>query len=225
MPRETAPVTQNKYGDDVHPAFGQAQVSRYSSTPGAVLFDSDIRHGHSVVLTISTASRKRDLSRDWIHEGRQITQIEMSEAQWASLVSSMGSSGVPVTIRSTETNYMVPGLPYDPRLAHSMKEVKEAADKTFGRIEAMMAAYDTLDSKATAKEKRQALADLRTAVAHARANISFTSQSLVEHAENVVQRSRADIEAMAMQAAEEMGLPTGTRLLEIDPAAEEEGTT
>lgn len=222
MPRETVPVTQNKYGDDIHPAFGQAQVSRYSNTPGAVLFDSDIRHGHTVVLSITKATRKRDLSRDWIHGGtREVAQIEMSEAQWASLVSSMGSSGVPVTIRSTETDHMVPGLPYDPRLAHSMQEVREAADRTFKGIQEAVAAYEALDPKAGVKERRAAFKAIQSATQHAQSNIAFTSKSLVEHAENVVQRSRADIEAMAIQAAEEMGLPTGTRLVEIDAATEE----
>jgi hypothetical protein len=217
MPRDIIPISQNKYGDDVHPAFGQIRVNRISSTPGSVLFDSDIRHGHSVIIEISTASRKRDLNRDWIHGGRELMEVEMSEAQWASFVSSMGSSGVPCTLRATEQVHMVPGLEYDPRLAHSMKEVKEAADKTFGRIQAAMAAFDALDSKATAKEKREAIDKIRSETRSAEANISFVAKSLTEHAENVVQRSRADIEAMAYHAAQEMGLPEGsTPVLELD---------
>jgi hypothetical protein len=222
VPRETVPVRKTDRGDDTHPAFGMVQVHRYSNTPGAILFDSDIRHGHTVALTIHRATRKRDLARDWIHSDlREIAQIEMSEAQWASLVSSMGSSGVPCTIRATETNPRVPELPYDPRLAHSMKEVHEAADKTFGKIEQAMQSFDALDPKATAKEKREALQRLRSTIFNATPNVAFTAKSLVEHAENVVQRSRADIEAMAIQAAEEMGLPTGTRLLELDAVEEE----
>ena len=209
MARDTEPVSKNQYGDDTHPAFAQIQVSRHSVTPGAVLFDSDLRHGHTVVLTVSSATRKRDLSRDWIHATREVVEIEMSEAQWASLVSSMGTSGVPATLRRVN-GHIVPGLTYDPRLAHSMNEVKTAASKTFSGIQAAIAAYEALDSKATAKEKREAFAKIQRATQHAAANIDFTTKSLTEHAENVVARSRADIEAMALQAAEQIGLPTGT---------------
>ena len=151
----------------------------------------------------------------------------MSEAQWASFVSSMGSSGVPCTLRQRiDVPGPLPILPYDPRLAHSMDEVKTAAARTFGRIEAAMAAYDALPKTATAKEKREAIDAIRNAMRHATTNVDFTSRSLVEHAENVVQRSRADIEAMAFQAAERLGLPTGTRLLELEaPTTTEESAS
>jgi hypothetical protein len=216
MPRETAPVTKNNHGDDVHPAFGQIQAHRYSSTPGSVLFDSDIRHGHTVGITISRATRKRDLNRDWIYGGKELINIEMSEAQWASFVSSMGSSGVPVTLRRTENEVRVPDLEYDPRLAHSIDEVKGAAQKTFEHVKAAIAAYDALDPKAGVREKRAAFDKIRNAVGNAEPNIAYVARSLSEHAENVVQRSRADIEAMALQAAQHMGLPEGTRLLELE---------
>lgn len=214
--RDTQPVSQNQYGDDVHPAFGMVQVNRHTVTPGAVLFDSDLRHGHTVVLSIMIASRKRDLNRDWIHSGREVVAVEMSEAQWASLVSSMGTSGVPATLRRIQGERM-PDLEYDPRLAHSMDEVKTAAARTFDKIQEAVKAYEALDSKATAKEKRAAFAKIQSATQYAAANIDFATKSLTEHAENVVQRSRADIEAMALQASEEMGLPqSGTRTLELE---------
>jgi len=214
--RPIEPVTVNERGDDTHPAFGMIGVHRHSVTPGAVLFDSDIKHGHTIVVTIETASRKRELNRDWIHGGKRLIEVEMSEAQWASFVSSMNTSGVPCTLRARESDQMLPELPYDPRLAHSMDEVKSAAERLFGKAKEAMAAYDALDSKATAKEKREALDRVRNALRNAEANMKFAAKSMTEHAENVVQRSRADIEAMAMHAAERFGLPEGTRLLEIE---------
>lgn len=222
MPRTVQAPTLDEYGAETHPAFGMIQVNRRSSHPGAVLFDSDIRHGHTVVVSVHTATRQRDLSRDWIHPRKELVEVEMSEAQWASFVSSMGTQGVPATLRVTEGEYMLPGLSYDPRLAHSMDEVKGAAEATFGQIEQAMAAYDALDSKATAKEKRLAIDKVRASVRNARSNVAYTARSLTEHAENVVQRSRADIEAMAVQAADRLGLPTGTRLMELDAAPDKE---
>lgn len=224
MPHTVQAPTLNEYDAETHPAFGMMRVSRHSVTPGAILFDSDIRHGHTVVVTIETATRDRDLHRDWIHGGNQLIEVEMSESQWAAFVSSMGTQGTPVTLRHTKEDGMLPDLPYDPRLAHSMDEVNTAATRTFGKIKDAMAAVDALDPKAPMKDKKATMRALKIAIAHAEGNLEFASKSLTEHAENVVQRSRADIEAMAMQAADRLGLPTGTRLLELEAASNEEET-
>lgn len=211
MTRDIESPTTNEYGDDVHPAFGMIGAARGSSTPGQVLFDSDIRHQHTVTIRISRGVRRRDLHRDWVHGGvNELLEVEMSEAQWASFVSTMNmGSGVPCTIRRTENDRQVPALPYDPRLAHTMDEVKGKATETFRAIKAAMDAYDALDPKASAKEKRAALDAIRDAVRNAEANVAFAAKSLTEHAENVVQRARADIEAMVTDKAAQLGLTPG----------------
>ena len=66
MPQEIVQPTADENGDEYHPAFGMAQVSRITSTPGQVLFDSDLRHSHWIEFRISEATRRRDLKRDWI---------------------------------------------------------------------------------------------------------------------------------------------------------------
>jgi hypothetical protein len=216
--RETLNPTTDQHGSERHPGFGQIQAVRGSNHPGAVLFDSDIKHQHTIRLTVTAATRDRDLNRDWIHStGAPLIEVEMSEAQWASFVSSMNTSGVPCTVRATETQRTVPAVPYDPRLAHSMAEVHDGTAKTFGPIQAAMVAYDALDPKAPAKDRREALAKIRNAVRNAEANLNYTARTLTEHAENVVQRARADIEAMVGTEAARLGLtgPESERLLEL----------
>lgn len=211
MTRRIERPTVDDRGADVHPAFGMIGASRGSSTPGQVLFDSDIRHGHTVTITLYRATRKRDLNHDWVHGGvKPLAEVEMSEAQWASFVSTMNvGSGVPCTIRKTETDWDIPGLPYDPRLAHSMDEVRTGAHRTFDRIQRAMAAYDALDPKCPAKERRAAIDEIRNATRHAQSSLDFAARALNEHAENVVQRARADIEAMVLDNAAKVGLAAG----------------
>lgn len=210
-PRDTTEPTVNERGDEEHPAFGQISAGRLSSTPGQALFDSDITHQHTVRITVQRATRKRDLNRDWIFgTGPDLIEVELSEAQWASFVSSMNTTGVPCTIRRTENDRNIPALPYDPRLAHSMNEVKDAATKTFGKIKEALAVYErALSEKAPAKERNDALRMLRATVANTEGNLAFAAQSLNEHAENVVQKARADIEAMIGAEAQRLGLTAG----------------
>jgi hypothetical protein len=209
------PPTTDEYGSEVHPAFGQIHASRLTvgggPNSGAVLFDSDIRHGHTVRIVVERATRKRENNHDWIHGGRMpLIEVEMSEAQWASFVSSMNTSGVPCTIRATETDHNVPGLDYAPRLAHSMGEVKDAAVRTFAKIREARDAYEqALADKAPAKERAEKLRALHYAIENSGANMHYAAKVLVEHTENVVQKARADIEAMVAAEATRLGLTPG----------------
>lgn len=134
----------------------------------------------------------------------------MSEAQWASFVSSMNTTGVPCTLRRTENDWRVPELPYQPRLAESMGEVKDAAVKAFGPIREAMAAYEkALEDKAPAKVRNAALRNLHFKIENSGGNMHFAAKMLVEHTENVVQKARADIEAMVLAEAMRLGLEAG----------------
>jgi hypothetical protein len=172
------------------------------SPPGAVLFDSDIRHQHVITVQVSEAHRKRDLNRDWIGGGKRIVEFTFSEAQWASFVSSMNSgSGVPATLgfRESMDEPRVPGMPYDPRLAHSMDEVRNAATKAQEDVRRAMDAY---------KEKKTAsnLKHLEAMIDNMPSNLRFAAESLSEHAESVVQRAKADIEAFVISKANQLGI-------------------
>lgn len=201
MPREITEPTLNEHGAQTHPSWAMIGASRVSTGPqGAVLFDSDIRHQHSVVVRISTASRKRDLNRDWLHPEREFVEVEMSEAQWASFVSSMNvGSGVPCTIRRRENDYAVPGAPFAPRLQESMDEVRDAAAHAAEKVAEAFAAYEAHKTAANRNT-------LKYAIENMPANITFAAKSLSEHAENVVQRARADIEAMVVTKAQQLGI-------------------
>lgn len=201
--RATEKPTTTEHGDEAHPAWGLIGASRVSSSPpGAALFDSDIQHQHYVVVRLSRATRKRDLGHDWQHGAEQLIEVAMSEAQWASFVSTMNvGQGVPCTIERVGREDM-PGVEYEPRLALSMGEVDNAAHKAMEEIQAAFDAYE--ESKTKANRDR-----LKYAIQNAPANMGFAAKTLSKHAENVVQRARADIEAMVVSKAEQLGIEPG----------------
>lgn len=185
--------------EENHPAFAVISAVR-TSGGAAVLFDSDIQHQHTITVTISRASRQRDLHRDWIHGEREhLIEVEMSEAQWASFVSSINTTGVPCTLRRTETNQNVPGLLYEPRLRESMDEVRGTARRMRDRLDAALREVEEKPTKANIRSLRNALDGIES-------NMTFAARSLEEHAENVVQKARNDIEAMVTHRAVALGL-------------------
>lgn len=218
MPKQyAAPVT----GDDGfarHPAFGMARVSRINATPGQVLFQSDLRHGEYIEITLSEAARRRDLKRDWLHPERVLVKFCLSLSQFASLVASVGTEGIPVTISYDHGDR--PGLLPESRLALTSTEVRAAADQAFQDIQAAEAAYEqALSEKAPAAVRSQLLRNLRSAIANAAPNVAYAAAQLAEHAENVVEKSRADIEAMVAASRDARAVTESDPLPAIQPPA------
>lgn len=214
MPKErTGPVT-GENGDEHHPAFGVISVHRISASPGEVVFQSDLRHPEYIRIDVHEATRKRDLSHDWVHPGRLVCEISMSMAQFASFVASGGTSGVPCTIEFTGGGEHGPGhrpgLNPAPRLQASLDEVRDAAGRVYAGVKEALKAYEEVlanGSRAPASARRAALSNLRSAIANAAPNMEFAAQSMDRHAEKVVEQSRTDIEAMMERTAERLGIP------------------
>ncbi len=199
MPRQYERPVTGSGGSEHHPAFGIARIGRIHATPGAVLFQSDVRHGEYIVITLSEAYRQRDHGHDRVQPGRVLAEFSMSLSQFASFVGGGGTEGVPVTIEYDHGGR--PGIAPESRLALTTSEVRSAADTAFRDIQAAEAAYEeVLSRKSPAAERRAALAALRAAIANAVPNVKYAADRLTEHAENVVEKSRADIEAMIASA-------------------------
>jgi hypothetical protein len=139
MPKQYEDYTTDANGDEHHPAFGVVSLHRTSANPGAVLFQSDVRHPEFMRIEVHEATRKRDLSHDWVHPGRVVCEISLSMAQFASFVAGTGlGGGIPCTIEWTGTGSQEPGdrpgLVPAPRLSMTHEEVRAAADKAFENI-------------------------------------------------------------------------------------------
>jgi len=200
--------TTNERGQEIHPAFARISAGRVShGGGGAVLFDSDVRHQHTVRITISTATRERSLNRDTIFHGKELIEVELSEAQWAGFVSSMNGSGVSTTLRWIKGQGSLPGLPFAPRMAIQLGEVKDAATRLFAKAREAMDRYEqAITDKAGAREIKDRRRVLRSALTNSVPNMTFAATSLTEYAEDVVQMARADIEAMVIAQAAKLGL-------------------
>lgn len=202
MARNVVEPTVEEDGGERHPAWVLIGASRVQSHPGTALFDSDLLHQHYVVVTLRRAERKRDLNHDYKYGREEIIEVAMSEAQWASFVSSMNTGdGVPATLLwdRTRDDPEVPGVPYEPRLQVSMDEVHAAAHRAWAEVQEAFEAVKAKPTKAN-------LWTLEIALRNTTPNIDFAAEKLSEHAENVVQRSRADIEAFVVSKARQLGI-------------------
>lgn len=221
--RETIEPTTDEKGIEHHPAFGKAVVSRRSST-GTTLFDSDLLHHEVVTLTISEASRKRELNTDWIHGGKELIEIQMSTTQWGALITSMNyGDGVPVTLTSLPDRPLVPGLPHAPRLQTSLDEIKNSVSNLVADLRTSVKDLEeTIEAKKGIRAVRESLGRVKGALRNAEANSVFTVTSLQEAAEHVVTSARAEIDALLTRHGAALGSATvATPALEAGEVLEE----
>lgn len=173
-----------------HPAFGQISAGRVSGhTP---LYASDFTHQHYMTVKISTSSLNRGLNRDWHFGEQEFIQVAMTEAQWATFVSSpnMGS-GVPCTIERREGK-MVPGLPSPAsRTEQFGSEVRERMAKSIAAAKASMAEIDEMGLPKGKAEKLKA--SFRRMVTDLESNLPFVASQFDEHMENTVEHAKQEV--------------------------------
>ena len=129
-------VTEDSHGSrdatrTTHPAFAQITASRVSGH--SILYGSDFDHNHYVTISISRSELCRNLSNDWYHSREELIEVALSEAQWATFVSSMNQgSGVACTLQHFNGK-MIPQLPETVnRKAQFNGDLKETLSITSG---------------------------------------------------------------------------------------------
>lgn len=187
-----------------HPAFGQITVSRIQGS--RALYGSDFEHHTYVRITIYKSELTRHLSRDWPHQREQLLSVDMSEAQWATFVSSFGSgSGVQCTLE----RLLGEGIPEFP-LRDEGQEFKVEQDK------ALQTALDNLkELKATIEANVQGLTKVKQAELLKNVNMSirklsdslpFIANSFSEHMEERSEKAKVEIHAYLGEAVKRAGL-------------------
>jgi hypothetical protein len=216
MPRpEPTEIRIDERGDENHESWLLIRANHVTGPLGAWLFDSEIPHQRYIVVTITRCSRKRDLNHDWLHNGKVLLEMSMSQAQWGAFVSSFGQgTGVPATLTYLLDEGHVPQAPAESRFDKSHAEVRESGAKAIDEIQQ---AYDRLKQEFETggkRSQREALRSLGFAIQNGPANMEFAAESLTEHVEQVVAKARADVEGMVLAAVEQ-----GTLTERVDPFA------
>lgn len=207
-----------KRGDEeveTHPAYAMIGASRVSGNTR--LFGSEFTHEQFVTISIHAAELHRNLSRDWHFARNEYIEVSLSEAQWASFVSSMNvGNGVPCTLNHLGC-VRVAGI------------AGQAKTKTLFRTEFMDTMNDSLealdklsslvsDCKLSGKAKAEILNSVRMAKQHIESNIPFVANQFSEHMEDTVEKVKIEVGAYIQAAISRTGIEAlkGKTLVTID---------
>jgi len=82
-----------------HESYGMIGASRISGT-NRNLYGSSINHSNTISLRIKKGEKERDLNRNWYFGKELLIEVEMSQTQFAEMITSINmGDGIPCTIR------------------------------------------------------------------------------------------------------------------------------
>jgi hypothetical protein len=188
-----------------HPAFGQVVITR--SSGNSELYGSDFIHHNTIRLEVRHSEQIREISHTWNFPKGTIVEFELSEAQWATLVSAIGmGSGVPCTIRYTEKDGQIPHLPrtdtrkmFDEELKTQLAKMSERIKTSITEVEANVAGLS--------KAKRDAILNsLHRLEQDVRSSLPYIARQFDAHMETTVEKSKTEIHAYMNNAMRNTGL-------------------
>lgn len=194
-----------------HPSYGVAEFSRISSSGNKPLFGSSIGHSQTIELRIHRAEQIRsDSSYDRYHPTEQLIVVEMSQTQFAELITNMNyGSGIPVTIRRLNGE-----RPEDPpvenkRQQHSdefkqrMVEFSQRLVKDSENLKTFLT-----KPKLSKEDKRVMKIMFEHLTTEIKNNIPFFERMFEEQMDKTVVEAKGEIEAFITNAVTQTGLET-----------------
>lgn len=185
-----------------HPSFAQVSASRRSGH--LALYGSDFVHNNHVVLSISTSELHRDLSRDWRFDREKLIEIALSEAQWATLVSSLNvGSGVPCTLQWHGER--IPALPMPSSRADQFgNEMQKDFAEAIESIDTLLASID--DMKVSKVKKDEIRRNAEVARSKLTSAAPFVASQFGEHMEEVVEAAKVEVHGYTQNLIARAGL-------------------
>ena len=192
-----------------HPAYGMANFTRVTGQTN--LFGVDYPQGHYMTLNICVGSVDRHYGEDWFTSEEEIIQIAMSEVQFARLIASPNTQGVPCTIMKRPEGKAVQVEPM-PTLETENKRVKEefaARGREMSKLldDAEKALSDMIrpENKPNKTKISDVLQEIRTIRRSLTSDMPFYIQQLQETVDRTTSSAKAEVEAYANHVMSELG--------------------
>lgn len=185
-----------------HPSFAQIKADRVSGN--STLYDSEFNHHNTIRVTVSSSEMVRTLSRNYHFEADDLITIEMSEAQWATFVSSLNvGSGVPCSLRRDHGE----GIPALSRPITQREKFKVEFDEKITNAIDRLGALESMitDAKLSAKAQKEMVDAINYVKRSFTSSMPFVAEKFAEHMETTVEKAKIEINAFTTQALIDAG--------------------
>ncbi len=182
-----------------HESFAMMGFTRVTSNVGATMHGSDLKHNTFIRMDLRHSSMRRGLNHNWYHGDKMIASVEMSQNQFAELITSMNlGDGIPVTLKHTERDGRMSNPEYTNVVEQHQREFKGKTDSIAKEGDELLKKMKTVFAKSgTIKkaEKEELLKTLAMVVQNIAANLPYVEDCFRESMDKVVTDAKGTIEA------------------------------
>lgn len=193
---EPEPKNDNR---ERHPSYGVIEISRGVNGGGRSLFGSSILHSNTISIRIREASLERSLCYDSIYGEGTLIEIELSQSQFADMITSMNmGGGTPCTFRWIRNKGNVADCPFKNKRKQFENELSENVDKANLIVEQLAQKISMLfeSKKALTKADKQAINSLLNQLINTTgSDRKFIYASFNEQMDATVKEAKGEIEA------------------------------
>jgi hypothetical protein len=192
-----------------HPSFGVIHAARQSNSHPKALFGSAVKGGNTIAITISTAVHDRHLHNDYIHEDERIIEIEMSQTQFAEMMTSLNyGGGTPCTIkwydgdRVQEPPYMSKTEQFQEEFRNRLHNIGVDMKKMVMESVQMLKNKDYLNKG----DRQFVISQIEMLVQDIQKNVPFVNDQFMEQMDKTVTEAKGEIEAYVNHVVQKTGV-------------------
>ena len=204
-----------------HPSYGMIGVFRYQGGKGE-FFGSDLKHDGGIRIEISQAGVTQDLGRNWYYDNETIVEVNMSAIQYAEMISSPNTQGVPCTIKYDKEHGHIQYAPpmskemyVESKIKEKSHEAQESARNLAKQVE------ELLKGKITAADRDEVIKLVRSLSSSLNSTLPFYLESLEKEVDRVKMEAKADVQAMLLHEVTKVGyesIQVGDKVFKLDTA-------
>lgn len=197
-----------KETEETDESYAMVSFSRTSGTRRK-LFGSHLSdHSSTIFLEITEARMIHGLGETRYHSGDNIVRVEMSAAQFASLLTNMNTQGVPCTLQRLQGRHIQP----PPESSTEQERVREDFSHNVNRMgERLRESINVVNGKLeqssiSKKDMREVLTLLKKAEQDYSSNLPFILEQFTQAAGRVVTDAKAEVDAFLSNVLTNMGM-------------------
>jgi hypothetical protein len=188
---------------ETHPAYAQISASRVSGN--RELYQSEFSHQHFISITLRHSELHRSLSRDWPFTRKEVVQVDMSESQWATFISSLNSgSGTPCTLSSIQEERVPPIKRVTSTTDKFREESRVTLQQSLVRLERLKMMIE--EAKLTKSRQSELLSEVGQIKRSLTSSIEFVASQFDEHVEETKEKAKVELEAYLSNHIHQVGL-------------------
>lgn len=194
-----------------HPAFGMIRVHRQGGGHGR-MFGVDYPVQDQIVITVTEAVVEKDIGREWFYGGKVISEVAMSETQFARMITNPNASGIPCTLKHyRDGDKLVDPEPIPEHMLAAeefKKKVQQTADDVMGNFQHVRNSLDELlaQGKApTMKQMKEFASVLQQGMQGMTSDMPYYVRQLNEKADDIVGSAQIEIDAHIQNRLAELG--------------------